>query len=75
MSAEPRMMTAQEAALYCGFKSVNGFLAHVKVTPVNFGRCVRYDRKALDTYLDGRSQSPVSKGSGFADAAGQNSAH
>lgn len=54
-----RMLTGQEAAEYCGFKSVNGFVAHVPVRPVNFGHLVRYDRMALDEYLDSLRQSPV----------------
>lgn len=47
-----RMLTAGQAADYCGFKSVNGFLAHVRIRPVNFGKLVRYDRADLDAYLD-----------------------
>lgn len=59
MSRPPdtRMLTGEEAANYCGFKSVNGFVAHIPVAPVNFGRLVRYDRKALDEAMDSLGQS------------------
>jgi hypothetical protein len=63
-----RMLTSEEAADYCGFKSVNGFLAYVKVRPVNFGKMVRYDRNDLDDYLNTFRQS--APGSGFAELAG-----
>jgi hypothetical protein len=48
-----RMLTKEEAADYCGFKSVNGFLGHIRVSPIKFGSNVRYDRVDLDAYLDG----------------------
>ena len=63
-----RMLTKEEAADYCGFKSVNGFEAYVKVPPVKFGVSVRYDRAALDDYLDTLRQS--APGTGFAARAG-----
>lgn len=53
-----RMLTVEDAADYCGL-SVNSFKAYVKIPPVNFGRSVRYDRKALDEWLDGFRQSPT----------------
>ena len=68
-----RMLTSDEAADYCGFKSVNGFLAYVKVAPVKFGVVVRYDRADLDDYLDSLRQSP--SGSGFAEKVGNAGAH
>ena len=47
MSAPPkRMLTTEEAAEYCGFKSVNGFKSYVAVSPVNFGANIRYDKEA-----------------------------
>jgi hypothetical protein len=49
---DKRMLTAEEAAEYCGFASVNGFRAHIAVRPVNFGKLVRYDRADLDAFLD-----------------------
>jgi hypothetical protein len=55
-----RMLTEQEAADYCGFSSVNGFKAHIRVRPVNFGKLVRYDRADLDAYLDRLRSSPGS---------------
>lgn len=63
-----RMLTAQEAADYCGFKSVNGFQSYVRISPVKFGSNVRYDRHDLDEYLDGFRQSAPS--GGFAEMAG-----
>lgn len=66
-----RMLTSEEAADYCGFKSVNGFLAYVKVAPVKFGVSVRYDRTDLDDYLDGLRQSPAPEG-GFGELVGSN---
>lgn len=46
------MLTAEDAADYCGFKSVEGFEAHIRVEPVRFGKLVRYDVRELDDYLD-----------------------
>lgn len=58
VSAPPRrMLTAEQAADYCGFSSVNGFRAHVRIAPVKFGTLVRYDRADLDAYLDRLSHS------------------
>lgn len=66
---ERRMLTAEEAADYCGFKSVAGFRAHIPVAARHFGsQAVRYDRRDLDEYLDDlRNPSPKR---GFAEAAG-----
>jgi hypothetical protein len=64
----PRMLTSEQAADYCGFKSVNGFLAYVKVTPVKFGKNVRYDRADLDDYLD--RLRPSQSSLGFGDMVG-----
>ena len=52
-----RMLSAEEAASYCGFPSVNRFKAAARVRPVNYGNCVRYDRERLDEWLDSLSQS------------------
>ena len=70
--AEPRLLSGKQAAHYCGFKSVHGFVANIPVPPVNFGRYVRYDRKAIDKYLDGLSQSLVVGLSGRVGNAGEN---
>ena len=44
-----RMLTDHEAADYCGFKSVEGFKAHIPVAPRKFGtQAVRYDRLAAE---------------------------
>ena len=61
MSVPPRrMLTPAQAADYCGFKSVNGFRAYVRVPAVKFGSNVRYDRVDLDVYLDRlRNSDPV----------------
>jgi hypothetical protein len=63
-----RMLTAEEAAEYCGFSSVNGFAAYVAVRPVKFGKLVRYDRTDLDEFLDGFRSSP--QGSSILELAG-----
>ena len=63
------MLTRQEAADYCGFASVDGFEAHIPVSPVKFGKLVRYDRVDLDAYLDGLSQFRPSA-TAFEDLAG-----
>jgi hypothetical protein len=68
-----RMLTAQEAANYCGFKSVNGFQSHIRVSPVKFGTSVRYDLRDLDDYLDRLSENKSEVG--FAELAGNESAH
>lgn len=64
-----RMLTDQQAAEYCGFESVNGFKAYIRVAPVNFGRMVRYDVRDLDDYLDALRQSPTFTGS-FSEQVG-----
>ncbi|MAN78395.1 MAG: hypothetical protein CML24_14710 [Rhizobiales bacterium] len=46
------MLTLEEAADYCGL-SPNSFKGYIRISPTNFGRAVRYDRKAIDRYLDG----------------------
>ena len=63
-----RMLSRQEAADYCGFKSVNGFESYIQVRPVKFGGMVRYDRADLDAYLDRLRESP--SGKSFSEAAG-----
>ena len=67
-----RLLTAREAATYCGFNSVNGFIAHVKISPVKFGKIVRYDRLDLDDFLDGfRQSTPKRRISELAGNAGK----
>jgi len=61
---ERRLLTSEGAASYCGFSSVNGFQAYIKVPPVNFGRMVRYDRADLDAYLETKKEPATPKGSG-----------
>lgn len=56
-----RMLTVEEAADYCGFKSADGFRAYIRIPPVKFGKSVRYDRAALDDYLD-RLRAPSPRG-------------
>lgn len=73
---EKRLLTSDEAAAYCGFQSVNGFLAYVKVSPVKFGKNVRYDRIDLDAFLDGlRDATPKSRWAELAGNAGQGRGH
>lgn len=52
-----RMLTDQEAADYCGFRSVKTFRAKARVPPVDYGNCVRFDRHRLDEWLDQLTQS------------------
>lgn len=57
-----RMLSKEEAAQYCGFPSVARFLAHVRIEPVNYGNCVRFDKNRLDEWLDTLSQSDATRG-------------
>jgi hypothetical protein len=73
---EKRLLTSDEAASYCGFNSVNGFLAHIRVSPVKFGKVVRYDRTDLDAFLDTfRQSAPRRKISELAGNAGEGRGH
>ena len=73
---EKRLLTGDEAANYCGFNSLNGFLAHIKVSPVRFGKVVRYDRADLDAFLDTfRHSAPKRKFSEMVGNAGQDRGH
>ena len=48
-----RMLKKADAARYCGL-DVNAFARECPVAPVCFGeKTYRYDRKALDQWLDG----------------------
>ena len=47
----PRLLPINLAARYLGI-SRNHFLAHVKVPAVRLGRAVRWDRAALDRWVD-----------------------
>lgn len=69
MTPAKRMLTTKEAAEYCGFASAGGFVAHIPVAPVKFGKLVRYDRVDLDAYLDDLSQFRTSA-TAFEDLAG-----
>jgi hypothetical protein len=66
---ERRMLTAQQAADYCGFESVEGFKAHIRVAPIKQPGWVRYDRLDLDEYLDSL-RAPVPKHRSIAELAG-----
>lgn len=56
-----RLLTAEEAASYCGV-SAPTLRAHIRVSPVRIGNCVRYDVKELDRWLDSRRDSPPVSG-------------
>lgn len=51
-----RLLTDKEAAAYCGV-SVNTMITHIAIQPVRIGSCVRYDVRALDRWLDRKSNS------------------
>lgn len=53
---EALLLTTPQAASYCGV-SVNQFRAHVKVSPVKIGHSVRYDRRALDSWVANQNRS------------------
>ena len=57
-----RMLSHDEAAAYCGFKSTAQFLTQVRsrVPAVNFGKYERWDRHQLDAWLDTLSGGNVS---------------
>lgn len=65
-----RLLTPGEAANYLGFRStavLRGLpIAPIHLATVGVGRAPRYDRKALDAYLDARS--------GLANSAAANDA-
>ena len=52
----PRLLTGPQAAAYLGFKSVellrNIPVKPIRLSPVGAGRAPRWDRRALDRYLD-----------------------
>lgn len=53
----PRLLKKADAARYCGLDA-KAFLRECPVAPVCFGeRTYRYDRKALDRWLDGLGNS------------------
>lgn len=67
----PRLLTGPQAAEYLGFKSVEVLrsipVEPIKLSTVGVGRAPRWDRFALDRYLDGLSSeagvvSPVDDG-------------
>lgn len=49
-----RMLSAEEATDYCGFKTTKQFLDHARsqVPVVNYGNYERWDRHQLDEWLD-----------------------
>lgn len=57
-----RMLSAAEAAEYCGGKSVEWLKSHVRVAPTRIGSLVRYDVRALDKWLDSRNASAPASG-------------
>lgn len=69
-----RMLTTEEAADYCGFPSPRQFKAHVRVSPVNYGNSVRYDRQRLDAWLDTLGESQPANELAFVEAAGNEGA-
>lgn len=72
----PRMLTAEQAAAYLGYATV-GLLANIPVKPVRMaeagaGSQPKYDRRALDAWLDRLSglsvAGPQTEGRGEDDA-------
>lgn len=65
-----RMLTDEEAADYCGFKTVRQFVAQAthRVPAVNFGNYHRWDRNRLDEWLDMLTASPAMDVTGFGEA-------
>lgn len=55
LKIEPRMLDKTTAAAYCGL-TVATFASVCPVAPVRFGSAARYDRKALDHWLDSYEQ-------------------
>ena len=57
-----RMLSAEEATDYCGFKTTKQFLDHARsrVPVVTFGNYERWDRHRLDEWLDALSGRRVS---------------
>lgn len=55
----PRLLTGRQAAEYLGFKSVEVLrsipVEPIKLSTVGVGRVPRWDRRALDRYLDSLS--------------------
>lgn len=50
-----RLLAPDEAAAYCGGKTVQWLRAHVKVAPMKIGSKILYDVRALDRWIDGKS--------------------
>lgn len=50
----PRLLTVQDAAGYCGL-SVRAFTKDMPVPAVKIGSVRRWDKAALDAYIDGLS--------------------
>lgn len=70
----PRLLTAEQAAAYLGY-ATTGLLANIPIRPVQMaatgpGSLPKYDRRALDAWLDKLSGlSVASGGAGEADDA------
>ena len=61
-----RLLTSDEAAAYLGV-SLSTMQKHVKVAPINIGSAVRYDREALDRWIDGRRNQEPETGDHWLD--------
>ena len=56
---EPRLLNQRQAAAYCGL-CVSNFVKACPVPPVNvLARIPRYDRHALDRWIDSLDNPPV----------------
>jgi len=64
------MLSDDEAADYCGFKTTRQFKSHVRVQAVNFGNYERWDRHKLDEWLDTLGQSQKFNEMALVEAAG-----
>lgn len=51
---QPRLLSREEAAAYCGVSPAS-LDANCPVKPIRIGRRALWDRRALDTWLDGAS--------------------
>ena len=49
--AEPRLLSREEAATYCGL-SIPTFMSACPVIPIKIRTRVLYDRRAVDAWLD-----------------------
>jgi predicted DNA-binding transcriptional regulator AlpA len=63
---DKRLLTGDEAAAYCGV-TLPTLRSHVKVAPMKIGGAVRYDRVALDRWIDGRTNAAPMTGDDWLD--------